>query len=247
MAMNERTTGAGGAADEPVDPRLAALYREAAQETPPPQLDAAILAAARREAGTGPRPAGGVFPRAWRLPMAVAAVLVLSVSVVALMWEEGGDRLLREPAPGTAEPMRERAPPAAQQPRPEAAAPAPQRAESIEAGPAARAPQPGLARRGPEAEHARPQAPAAAMTAPPAERAEAAPDRASAEAADARLAAKPAPRQFNLERQYEHEPPQKWLERIAELRREGRQAEADELLEAFRKRFPDHPLPEALR
>lgn len=60
-------------------------------------------------------------------------------------------------------------------------------------------------------------------------------------------AAKPAPRKSDLLREYEDEPPQKWLEKVAELRREGRRADADELLEAFRQRFPDHPLPVELR
>lgn len=33
----------------------------------------------------------------------------------------------------------------------------------------------------------------------------------------------------------------KWLERLAEFKRDGRQADADELLAEFRRRFPDHP------
>ena len=40
------------------DARLTALYRAAADDAPPPALDAAILAAARREVGARPRPAG---------------------------------------------------------------------------------------------------------------------------------------------------------------------------------------------
>jgi hypothetical protein len=38
-------------------------------------------------------------------------------------------------------------------------------------------------------------------------------------------------------------PPERWLEKVEELRRAGRQVESDELLAAFRKRFPDHPAP----
>jgi hypothetical protein len=41
--------------------------------------------------------------------------------------------------------------------------------------------------------------------------------------------------------------PEAWLERIAKLRDEGRHAEARESLAAFKKRYPDHPLPDALR
>jgi hypothetical protein len=41
----------------------------------------------------------------------------------------------------------------------------------------------------------------------------------------------------------EQEPPQKWLERLAELRKQGQTREADELLAEFKRRFPAHPLP----
>ena len=43
------------------------------------------------------------------------------------------------------------------------------------------------------------------------------------------------------------EPPEKVLERIAALRRDGRQKEADDLYAEFRKRFPDYRIPEAMR
>jgi hypothetical protein len=39
----------------------------------------------------------------------------------------------------------------------------------------------------------------------------------------------------------ENQPPEKWLERLAEFKREGRSADAEELLNEFRRRFPDHP------
>ena len=52
-----------------------------------------------------------------------------------------------------------------------------------------------------------------------------------------RLLQKPAP----LWRGLEEQPPEKWLERLAEFKRDGRQADADELLTEFRRRFPDHP------
>jgi hypothetical protein len=61
-------------------------YREAAREEPSARVDAAILAAARREAG---RPA---VVRNWRTPAAVAAVLVIGVSV-ALLTRESVDPL----------------------------------------------------------------------------------------------------------------------------------------------------------
>ena len=42
-------------------------------------------------------------------------------------------------------------------------------------------------------------------------------------------------------------PPEKWLERIEELRRQGRLEEARAGLAEFRKRYPDYVLPPALR
>ncbi|MGV3629128.1 MAG: hypothetical protein ACO1PN_15730, partial [Betaproteobacteria bacterium] len=43
------------------------------------------------------------------------------------------------------------------------------------------------------------------------------------------------------------EPPEKWLQRIAELRRAGQTADAETLVAEFRRRFPDQRLPEDLR
>jgi hypothetical protein len=42
-------------------------------------------------------------------------------------------------------------------------------------------------------------------------------------------------------------PPEKWLERIEELRKFGRLDEAKASLAEFRKRYPDYQLPVALR
>lgn len=73
------------------DATLAAAYRAAAGEQPPAHLDAAIRAAARREAGAGPRRVSPL--RAWRVPVSLAAVVMLSVTVVLMVREEGGDQL----------------------------------------------------------------------------------------------------------------------------------------------------------
>jgi hypothetical protein len=43
------------------------------------------------------------------------------------------------------------------------------------------------------------------------------------------------------------EPPDKWLERIAELRSRGRHAEADKELAEFRRAYPDYPLSDVMR
>ena len=95
------------------DPQLARLYEAAGDEAPSSALDAAILAAARREVNAGPRTVdaggaagggGGVAPvvrqkRNWYVPMSIAAVLVLSVSLVTLVHEEKGDELAQPPMP----------------------------------------------------------------------------------------------------------------------------------------------------
>ena len=39
----------------------------------------------------------------------------------------------------------------------------------------------------------------------------------------------------------DNQPAGKWLEKLAELRREGRTSDAEQLLAEFRRRFPDHP------
>ena len=79
------------------DDELTAYYRAASADAPPAALDDAIRAAARRAVGARPRPAGFAFPHSWRVPLSVAAVMVLSVSMVTL---------LREEAPELAEPPR---------------------------------------------------------------------------------------------------------------------------------------------
>ena len=73
------------------DPGLDRVYALGEREEPPARLDDAIRAAARREVGA--RPAlQGKTRRAWYVPVSLAAVLVLSVTLVTLMREEGADR-----------------------------------------------------------------------------------------------------------------------------------------------------------
>ena len=43
------------------------------------------------------------------------------------------------------------------------------------------------------------------------------------------------------------EEPQRWIERIRELRRAGKAAEAEESLREFRRQYPAYPLPEDLQ
>ncbi len=62
------------------DPALAALWREHSTETPPPHVDAAILAAAHRATASAPHGRERwLGPRAWRWWMPLAAAAVIAV------------------------------------------------------------------------------------------------------------------------------------------------------------------------
>jgi hypothetical protein len=53
--------------------------------------------------------------------------------------------------------------------------------------------------------------------------------------------------QYRANREDQAEPPEKMLDRIAALRREGRGKEADDLYAEFKRRFPDYRIPDAMR
>jgi hypothetical protein len=341
MTPNERNgSGTGGGAER--DPRLDRAYRAGAREEPPAHLDAAILAAARREVGARPHAVSARL-RAWRVPVSIAAVVVLSVSLVTLVREEGGGKLEQPGAVDlyTRSDQAASVPPAAMseaakapaRATPPAVAPAKRADENPDttaaagiAGPAARredqaragqlgaaeqpaarssapapAPQPfqGAPAAAPErrqviatdraagagtaSQSAGTRASEADALATPAEPAPAPRsaarmmqrDRAAAEDAAGALSAarppatvapaeKPSPRaeSRNLQaaskladtaritallKEFEPQAPEKWLEKIEALNREGRKGDADELLAEFKRRFPSHPLPPGLR
>lgn len=225
---------------------LSAAYRGARGEEPAADLDEVLLERARREVHLGPKVAWSPFTRSWSLPLALAAVLVVSVTVTLVLHEQTG-----EPLPVPAKPAPEALPPAPakdQAPPPAAkSAPAPERARPSAApapfpaetpvAPAQPAPAAGAAARvdEPAASAERPAAPALRDAPAPA-----APERKAAEA--------PAVRAKQELRKQEPAgdadlgaDPEAWVRRIEALRQEGRHAEADALLEAFRKRFPDYP------
>src|SRR5262245_51023381 len=95
MALNARSSDTP---DFPRDPLLDRLYAASAREEPPVTLDDAIRAAARREVHARPRPLSARL-RAWRTPVSIAALLVLSASLVMLMREEGADQFYHAPPP----------------------------------------------------------------------------------------------------------------------------------------------------
>lgn len=233
-------------ADPERDERVTRAYRALGGEEPPRALDEAILAASRRR------------PARWRVPLSIAAVLVLAVGVTLRMLP---------PQPGAESVAL--APQVIETPRPAAgsAEPPARHAQDVQVSAAApREPVAGLARSdtGPAAPalaDARPEraeaqalpgearAPAAWASAKRAETLAAvagAPraDEVSANAAMQGAPAAPAPAAARLSEAAL--PPEEWLKRIAELRKQGREREAQENLAAFKKRYPDHKIPEAL-
>ena len=284
MALNEANVGKGDR-----DPDLERLYSRTSREEPRSELDQVIRAAARREVRARPRALGARLRR-WTLPVSLAAVVVLSVSVVTLMRDEGAGRV----GEGLPAPV-----------KPKAAAGAPSTGAKVKAAGKAEAPE-GMRMQVPEtlyspAEESKgiegPRAPIAGRARPSetisGEIGQKAADRARGSelqeppATPEVSATVPAPRRsrvlsapasnlgrvpaesegdtsgkgglakserllterqvYELVKELEKEPPEKWLEKIAVLRREGKSEAADKLLSTFKRRFPGYPLPEADR
>lgn len=261
--------------DESQDPRVSAGYRALGDEGPPQALDAAILAASRRAVGAGPRRAG-FSVRRWALPVSIAAVVVLTMSLVVRIQLERPE--LESPLPAPAAPpapadkaaardakeevatVAKRAEPPQAQPKAKARAAQPtagERERQSMSAPAAQKPAAPARQFVPEPPAARAPAPAesgaqstlgAASALAPADVAAARVDPASSE--DAQAAGRAVPRAALEQRAQagkKDESPREWLERIARLRREGRAKEADESLDEFRKRYPDYEIPKDLR
>ena len=289
MAMKP---GNGGGGNGERDPRLDLLYRDTPRETPPPHLDAAILAAARR--GVGARPRALSVLRRWRVPVSIAAVVVLSMSLVTLVKEEEGYgsflRDARSPAqapaariaespeqPAESAKALEARKPAAVSAREELSLRRDEAAVKAEAElhrPAEQARSSGAPTAGPDTGAASPAAVSGVLSyqlqdSPARVEADAAQRAApsvgirgsAADTAPRAAAPQPKPlvdsRRMQAEQTIamkrppvwqglEQEPPQKWLERLAELKRQGRTGEANELLAELKRRFPDHPLPSGL-
>lgn len=241
------------------DPRVSAAYRDLGAEEPPRALDEAILSAARKQT----RP----WTQRYAVPLGLAAVLVLSVTVTLRMQHERPG--IESPVEAAKQPMA--AAPAQEAPlrlKPEqqikaAAPPARQRAAKSEAQDA---PQPFAETGG---NMRREQAPAATASAPApapaaagsvASRADAgravessvtgsfarqAEERTSRDAEAAARAPQVGP--LRALTKSSAEAPEPELERIAQLRREDKHDEADKALAEFRRRFPDYRMSDAMR
>ena len=296
---------------------LSRAYGTAKREEPPPTLDDAIRAAARRAVRAGPQARRRSWLTTWATPVATAAMLVLTVSIGLVAYRERPDLATTEmrdemparpqasapavaPAPSPAPPAEPAAPPAPERtegfvkamPAAKSATPKP----SSDVAPAVdklRAEPPAIARKDAPRESAAPMkesmpvAPApvgAAVPAPaqapasvpaptpaaapvardsavlekrtlaaPAAEAPMAPAAGRLESQSSERAAGAAASGMNLQRAKKEmadsagRTPEAWLKEIAELRRDGKDKEALEELEKFRKRFPDYVLPPELR
>ncbi len=198
------------------DEKLSQGYRQLGAEEPPRHLDEAILAASRRAADARPAPLVAPAGRR-RWYFPVAAAAVITLAV-AVTWH----MQLEEPDPYGYVASAPR-----QAPKEEAQALRKEDKLSENALPAKRrdaAPQPK-----PQTQQS--PAPARAPEAAPQERRELEIGAMSGARAQAMI---------------DEEPPEKTIERIADLRKQGKHEEADKLLEAFRKRYPDYKLPESV-
>lgn len=248
------------------DARLTALYRAAAREEPPPALDDAIRAAARRAVSSRPQRVSSPFVRSWRVPLSIAAVMLLTVSLVTVMREEapevmlppGGVRPLGEADHMQAGPVLDAGESATAVPK--TVEPHAQRSDRVGLKPPTRTGSSGIGFRDnrispdPAAGSRKDMVAAEGKVNSKSEPVSA--DAAMREPSRARVAAAPAaqPSASPLGSQIAGTiqpradlPPDKWLERIEQLRRQGKLEAARTSLAEFRKRYPDYQLPASLK
>src|SRR4051812_24446024 len=218
---------------EPQDPQLSQHYRDLEPLEPPGELDRAILAAGRR---------GSPRRRRWYYSLAAAAVLVFAVALTLQIERERPDsesasqdgaarlRLSRElrgeikPAdPRTESKPAKVAPPAVADAATSASPPPDSRMAS-----------------------ARPTRRADAVSARQSSAAEASASSPSEPPIELRREMSIAP-QYAPPPPAARESPEKWLERIAEMRSRGRHAEADKELAEFRRAYPNFALSDVMR
>jgi hypothetical protein len=237
------------------DPKLSRHYRELEPIEPPAALDQKILAAARQASKSHAPLVVPAGRHRWYYGMAAAAVLVFAVALTLHLEREKPDLEAIATPPGstvregrirteeTKPPSEERAAkPAAPSFAPD---PATRRSDGLRLAEKLGQPAPAAAPPAPRAEPPRrAQADADAraareIVAADAERSVATAKQQSASARSMVAAPSAAPPAL--------ESPERWLERIAELRSRGRHADADRELASFRKAYPNYPLSNLMR
>jgi hypothetical protein len=257
---------------EELDPKVSRRYRELGGEEPPRELDQAILAAAHRAADRAHAPLVAPAGRhRWYFAFGAAAILVLAVAITVQVERQPDpealppstvsvppDRADRfysqaekeskgqvEPAKPLADaappPVRERRKAPLQETAPAASPPAEVKPQAAEEARADR-----LEARQQQAPAVENQNAAAGMFSQQQEMRrsrEAPPAAAPSPEATTRS---PAKVQDRAVASIAPLPPERLLERIAELRKEGRHDEADKALEEFRKQHPDYRISEEM-
>jgi len=230
---------------DPRDDRVSSAYRGMPGEGPPPAIDAAIQAAARRAVGSRPAAA-----RRFQVPLSIAAVLALAIAVslqverekpvvvdgtpvssgsadypVSQPEPEKEERTAPVQAPVTREAPREAKKEAAAPQEVKRFAPDPPRADTSSSAPAS-----------PPAPASMPAPPSAAGVAASADAVRAAPQ--AAKRAKSELAREATVQEKKMSEALDT--PERRLERIADLRAKGLHVEADRALGEFRRAFPDY-------
>jgi hypothetical protein len=224
--------------DEKVARHVSQKYGELGREEPPRALDDAILAAARHSV----RP----WTQRWAVPLSIAAVLVLSVTVTLRIQQEqpGIESPVTQVKKQEMEQVKEKEPaPAAPAAAPVAGAQPRAKAERQQKPVVRKAPEPFANAAQDKVAADKPAAAAAAPAPAPLENLASRRDagRGAESSAAGVMAQAPAAKASIADT------PERELERIAELRLRGMHDEADKALAEFRKRYPDYVIAGAMR
>ncbi len=248
------------------DPHVDRAYRETPRDEPPPGLDERIRAAARRAVGARPQSleARRSWASRWRVPLSLAASVILVVTLTVMMQEEEQRALYREPptAPSPSAPaaIEDRAVPrvedeskrrdaagaAAQPPAPARGAPVVPEPMRAPAADAATSPPSGLQKLEQRQQRLE-EAPTAGVAPPPASAPATAPPaaqpRSSAPSLSRERAAGERPARAARSPSDAARSPEEWIEEIRRLKAQGREAEATAGLAELRRAYPDFQLP----
>ncbi len=246
---------------EKMSSEVSERYRAGAEDEPPARLDAAVLAAARREVEQLRH------RRNWQMPASIAAMLVIGVSLVLLVRDnEPPLPSLDRPAADEAKLAKSAPPQLAMKAQPKARAdshredrPSRERSARPDREPVARDEAAATQEDTASGTAAPPaSAPAAPVVAGPAKSAQQEQSRIAESSdfssskkakalADAATQSRPSAQALRKEDATAPAQRQDWLGKIDDLLRDGKEAEARRQLLGFRQQYPHYPLPERLQ